>query len=278
MRAEELSLPHLTEDSSSVIRGHLRAIRGAFIAHWRLTSTSVETLAWLLFSLPLVAIAAWTTRESGDPAILAFVAVGAALIAVWNGTVFQVGWSLAGERFEGTLDFQIMSRTPSMLIMVGKAVAIAGFGTVSGVIAFVTAMLVAQEAPDVASVPLLLVSLCFTMLALITASFIFAPSMMLFRGRSGIFNLFQPLVVVLSGFLYPIELLPAGFEIAAKFVPTSWAMASVIRSIEDGSLSWRLLGDWAMVLLLTAVFFAFAWWMFRKIEMKLRVTGDLSGE
>ena len=80
---------------------------------------------------------------------------------------------------------------------------------------------------------------------------------------------------VLSGFLYPVTQLPGALQIAARFLPTSWAMEGVIRSVEGSASNWRIAGDWSAALAIAAVYLALTFLMFRKVEKRLKVTGAL---
>ena len=75
--------------------------------------------------------------------------------------------------------------------------------------------------------------------------------------------------------LYPVRLLPDSVEPIARFIPTSWAMESVMRSMQTGSLSMRMAGDWAVTLALTLLFLALTYLMFRVVERRVRVDGSL---
>ncbi len=253
----------------------MRAIGAAFRQELKLMANTAMSLAWLMIAVAPVATAAWIAKANDNPAVLTYIAVGAFLYAIWNGTVFRVGWSLVGEMSQGTLEFQFVSRTSPAAVMLGKAVAIAAGGIASGLIASATVIAVGQKTPEIANFVLLFVSLGFALVAMISLSFIFAPFTLLARGRGGFFGPIQPFGALFSGFLYPVSLLPEGFEIAARFLPTAWAMEAVIRSVEDGDLSWRMVGEWGMAMLLTVVALALSYFLFRTVEQRIRINGAL---
>ena len=256
--------------------GYIYAVRAAFIQQWQVAIGTANFLGLGIGAIPLVAMLAWIASESDDPTVLAYISVGVFLMVVWNTSVFRIGAALSGELFQGTLELNLMSRSPLMLVMLGKVLALAAFSSLTGIAAVVTVLAVSQQFIDVANVPLLLISLIFAMPALIDGGFIFTPLLVLVGGRPGFFNAILPFGVVFGGFLYPISLLPAGLQTIARFLPTSWAMDGVIRSVEGGGPAWRIAGDWGVALALTALYLTLTYFMFRKVEERVRVTGILS--
>jgi ABC-2 type transport system permease protein len=263
-----------SENSTGIVIGYLYAIRAAFIQQLIVIRGSANYAGVFINQIPTVALLAWIVGGSVTPSALAYISVGAAMMVIWNNVVFRMGWSLSDELFEGTLDLNMVSRTPMMLVMFGKALALAAFSTLSGAAAFLLVVLVSQRMIDVANAPLF-VSLGIAMFALIMSGFMFAPLMVLVWGRAGFFNAILPFGVAFSGFLYPITRLPGGLEVVARFLPTSWAMDAAIRSVEGGD-TWRVIGSCGAGLALTGAYSMLIYLMFKKVEERVRVTGILS--
>ena len=253
---------------------NLRVIRFAFFQQLKMAAANLTSFALIANNIPTAAMLAWIANSGSDARVLAHVAVGVFMMAVWNYTLFNVGWSLSGELFSGTLELSLISRTPLVVVMFGKSIAVAAYGMVAGLAGLIGYFAVAQEVPEVASLPLLILSIGIALLALITTTFMFAPFTVLYGGRAGFFNGIQPLGVALSGFLYPVSLLPTGLEIIGRLLPLSWGTDAILVSIRNGDLS-RIVSDWALALLLTAGAFMVALLMFRAVERRLRVTGAL---
>ena len=254
--------------------GHIYAMRAAYLQQWRL-SIGAYNLISIFDYIPVVAVLSWIATRSDNPAVLAYVSVGVFLMVIWNMSIFRMGWSLNNEAFQGTLELSLVSRTPIVLVMFGKALALATFSTITASVAVVALLAFSRSWVDVASVPLLLGSFAVAMFALIACGFIFAPVMVLARGRGGFFNAILPFGTVLSGFLYPISLLPGGLHTVARFLPTSWAMEALIRSTEGGASTWRIAGDWMAALAIATVYLGLTYLMFRIVEKRIRVTGAL---
>ena len=195
-------------------------------------------------------------------------------MSFWGWGTFYTGYSLAVEFNQGTLDHNLVSRTPLMLIMFGKALGAMTSGIPGGLLAFLLVLLVTRDLIEVSNPVALVVALGVAMVSIIVMGFTLTPLFLLSRGRPGLFNAILPLGIVLSGFLYPVSLFSSGVEVVARFLPTSWAMEGVIRSVDGGTASWAA-SDVGIALGLSLAYLVFTYFLFRKVEHRIRVTGSL---
>ena len=244
----------------------------AFKQQWRLVSNISDRLVFTLGSLPNVALLAWIAKISESSLVLAYVSVGVIAMGIWNSSVFRVGWSLMEELIQGTLDLNVVSRTPLMMVAFGKTIAHILSGAISGMVGFCVVLAISQKWVHVDNIPLLVLSLAAGIIALATGVFVFAPLMVWARGRGGFFNAIIPFGVVCSGFFYPIATLPMGLEIIALGLPTSWAMNAVIQSIDGGSVPHVAKGC-LMGVGMSAVYLIVTALLFRTVEHRMRVKG-----
>jgi ABC-type multidrug transport system permease subunit len=127
----------------------------------------------------------------------------------------------------------------------------------------------------VADIGLLVVSLIFVFIGLIATSIFFAPLMVLVGARGGFTHAILPFGSVLSGFILPIVKLPQALEVLARWVPSSWAMESVWRSVQ-GPGSWsQIMTGWGVCILVSIVWFAVTYFMYNIVEKRIRITGTL---
>ena len=202
--------------------------------------------------------------------------VGSFLAIIWYACVYRLGRTLSYEIYEGTMELQMVTRTPLMLIMVGQALAIAAVNSMGGVMAFALAHTVSQRLVTIANVPLFIVSLLFALIALLTAGFILTPFAVLMKGRSGVFSGLVWFGAVFGGLVFPVSAFPYGLEIIARLLPTSWAMEAVARSMTGDGSTLEVAGNWAVALGLMALYLVVTYLMFRKVEERVRMTGTLS--
>lgn len=253
----------------------VRAILAAFIQQWKTTATSIFSLSFLITAVPTVSVLAWIAIKSNSADVFTYLLVGAPIMAIWNGVVFRVGWSLSSELSGRTLEFAMISRTPMMLVLFGKTLAQLAYGIPTGIIALLTMFIVTRQLPAVANIPCLIVSLLFVIIGLAVTSLLFSPLMVLVGGRAGFFNAIMPLGVLVSGFMFPVDQLPIGLEVFARLLPTSWAMSGVWQSIRSIDTLWSIFAAWGACLLTSALLLIITYIMFKAVEKRIRITGAL---
>ena len=114
--------------------GHLYALQGAFLQRWRVTASRYQILLVGISQVPTAAAAAWIARASAEQGISLAIAVGASFVVVWNVCVFRTGFSLLDERWAGTLELNLLSRSPLTLVMLGKSLAFVVFFAMVGLL------------------------------------------------------------------------------------------------------------------------------------------------
>jgi ABC-type multidrug transport system permease subunit len=254
----------------------LRAVFSAFLQQWKTTSASIINVSAFIGGVPIAAVLAWIAIRSDNPNVLNYILVGAPLMTIWNMVIFRVGWSLNTELNGRTLEFCMISRTPMIILMFGKALAQIAYSIPAGIIALIAMFLVTRQLPHVASYPLLFVSLCCIIIGVAIIGLLLAATMVLVGGRAGFFNAIIPLGALLTGFIFPIDRLPIGLEVVARLLPTSWAMAGIWQSIRGPDSVWSVAGIWAAFILASAVLLGITYLMFKTVEKRVRITGVLA--
>jgi ABC-type multidrug transport system permease subunit len=258
------------------MRKYLRASRFAFKQQWRRTFTPYEMFFPILTALAPAIGAGYVVGQSGNPVAAGYVFVGVALMSMWTLGIFYTGFSLADEHFEGTLDLLMTTRTPIVLIVFAKALAIMVWQTPAAVVSFLVVFAFAEGRADIASPGLLLISGLLAIAAVIAFSFVFSPLGFVTGIRGGAYSGLMPLGAAMSGFLYPIDLLPGALELAAKCIPSAWAMEAVVASVNGVESQQRLALDWIATIGLTAAYLLLSALLFRRAERQVRETGALA--
>ncbi len=262
--------------SDSHLAGDLRAVAAAFRQQWsgEMLRPAMIYSPFMQVLGPAIAVA-WIVGQSRNPMALTYALVGAALMQVWMWTVHRTGWSVANEHEMGTLELMMTTRTPLPLVMFGKSLAIIAFMTLPGLMTAGLVVLAAGGLPPVAQPVAFGFSILLAMVTVVATSFIFAPVSYLLGAKGGFFNGIMPLGAAISGFLYPSDLLPPVLQAMARALPTSWAMAAVVRAQTSPSFDAAMAREWAVAAGLTGLSFAFALWMFSAVERRVRVLGNL---
>ena len=159
---------------------------------WKIIFATRDYVPVILISVPMVALVAWVAKVGDNPEVLAYISIGSALVTLWNGLIQRMGWLVAIEIWNGTLEHNILSRTPLIMAMLSKAVSLLAGGFLAAIAAFLAVVLVGQDLLNVASMGLLLVSLVFAVSTLLVCGFIFAPFYVIAGGWPGFFNAINP--------------------------------------------------------------------------------------
>jgi len=253
---------------------YLRALAACFRQQWRLTFTPYDMSFPILTALGPAIGAGYVVGKSGNEVAISYVFVGSALMAMWTLGMFYTGWVLAAEHFQGTLDLLITTRTPVSLVIFGKALAIFAWQMPAAIVSFLVVLAFSGGAPAIEKPLLLFISGLVAVCAVLVFGFIFAPLGFLSGARAGFINALMPLGAAISGFLYPIGVLPGALEAFARCIPSAWAMEAVVRSVDGGATS-RIIVAWAVSIALIAVYLVATVALFRVAEARVRVTGNL---
>ena len=257
--------------------GHLLAVRGAFLQQWRVTARVRELVLITFFQAPLAIGLGWVARSSDEPAIVATVAIGAGLMILWNMAVFYTGFAMVGELVDGTLELNMLSRSPVALVMLGKSLAFMTFYAMPAAIGGVGAWLMAGSNASAARPEMFALSVVVVLASVVVVQFLFAPLTLLVGGTSGFFNAIMPAGVVLSGYLYPVATLPFGLEVVARILPTSWAMEAFVWSLTGSHGASDILLRLLVAVGLSLVFILLERYIFRLAETRAQLQGSLTG-
>ena len=252
-----------------------RALRQAFHQQWRQMLVLNGIISPVIGALGPAAVIGYIAGRSDNPTAISYVFVGASLSILWNNGIFRTGWSLAEEHNAGTLDLMLTTRTPVALIMLGKALSIIAFASIAGIVTFFVVLGISRQVPPVDNAALFLISGLVALGTVIVSSFFFAPFSFLAGVRGGFFNAIMPFGAVVSGFLYPIDVLPASLEAVARLLPTAWAMQAVVHSIDGSASGLMVVIDLFVAVGLSILLLVVSFLLFLKVEQRVRLSGSL---
>jgi ABC-2 type transport system permease protein len=255
----------------------IRAIFAAFRQHWKSTTSNIWSLAFFISSIPQVAIYAWISVQNPNPSVLAYLIIGAPLMAIWHSVFFGISTSLNAEIRNGTIEFTMISHTSMLVVLFGKALAMMVFGIPVGIVSVGTMLAITQQMPQIVSYPYVIISVIVIFIGLAVTGLTMAPIIALTRGRTGgMYTPMIPIIITFSGFLFPVSNLPPWLGIISRIIPSSWGMDSVLQAVKGPDSFWAVASGWLYCLLVSAILFVFTFAMFKLVEKRLRVTGLMS--
>lgn len=229
----------------------------------------------LIESVPVTITYAWLAIQSNNSDLLTHILVGAPMIAVWATMSLQLGQLLDSEIWNRTFIFVLISRTAIPVVMLGRMLGEVIMHIPTAILSVSIVLILAPQIPSIASPGFFALSVVVAVISLVSTTMIFAPFVVMVRGRAGFMSIFILAGIVLGGFLYPIDRLPMAFGIVSRVLPTSWAMSSVWESV-GGVSPWSSIAlKWATSLLMSLTYLVSSYLLFKVIRKRITVSGTL---
>jgi len=257
----------------------LRHYGRVVIAAFEMTLRQNVLDAFILFTalvqpLIIALLALWMLRERGrDYAI--FVVVGSGMTGLWSIVLFIGGNSINVERWIGTLETLVGLPTPMPVIIFGKNLANVAQSLSSMVAAYLLASLLFGYPLRVEQPSLFVISLAFTVVAFVSFGLIIAPVFVMNPGVQGWQNAMEFPIYILSGFLFPIALLPEWTTPLSYLLAPYWAACALHATSSGGASLTEVAFCWAMMLLFSLIYLFISSWLFRLMIRKARADATL---
>ena len=257
------------------LRPYGRAVAAAFEMTLRQNVMDLFILFTALIQpLVIALLALWMLREQGgDYAI--FVVVGSGMTGLWSIVLFVGGNSINWERWTGTLETLVGLPTPVPAIIFGKNLANVGLSLSSMVAAYFLASLLFGYPLRVEQPLLFVISLAFTVVAFVSFGLIIAPVFVINPGVQGLQNAMEFPVYILSGFLFPIALLPGWTTPLSYLLAPYWAACALHGASSGGASLTEIAFCWAMMLLFSLIYLYISSRLFRLMIRKARADATL---
>jgi ABC-2 type transport system permease protein len=251
-----------------------RAISASFVVQLKLRV--VNHLSWfgvivqpVIFSV--IALILFVTTGHSEHANYAV--FGGGLVGLWSATLFNAGLDIQAERWNGTLEEICGCPTPLAAIVAGKVAASIIVSLVSFVVCLAVAYVAFGIVPRLDPLPFA-ASMAMTVVTFYSLALILAPFFVLIRLVAGLVNVFELPVYLLCGFMFPLAQEPGWVQALSKVVAPSWAIQSLYAAVGEGEQHYAF--SWLMSGVLVVVNAGISYWLFRKVDARVRVTGTLT--
>lgn len=214
-------------------------------------------------------------RNSGTQNFLAYVVLGAGLMAVWSCICFSSAGDINRERFSGTLALIFAAPAGFPAIIFGKIIGNTILSLVSMGISLATAVVLYRVPLHLGSPLYFFIGLLAAILAFIVISSVIACLLTLSRKTTLYMNCIEIPLILLCGFVYPIEALPNWLHPVSYMLSPTWAVELLrmgVWGVEDPSLFWKKL---AVLLALSGVYAVASMALFRSIDKQVRIRASL---
>lgn len=246
----------------------------------RLQIAQLSANGYMLFTVVLqtffIAVTAmYVLRHRGDFDPM-FVVVGAGLSGLWSIALLDGGWAIQNERWQGTLELVAVSPSPLLLIVGGRLVGSMIFSLLSMVVSYMTGAWLFGYSMHVHAPLAFVAALALGVASLWATGMLLAPIGILWRTAQRFLGILEYPVYALSGFLFPILLLPGWSRPISYALPPYWAAAALHGAATGDIDAAELLTGFAIMVTESVIALAAARLLFGLVLRRARRDGTLS--
>lgn len=227
------------------------------------------------FTFTLVALMLFPEK---DGSVVLYAVLGGGILGMWGNSLRSSGFSVNYDRMNGTLEPLMVTPTPLMEVIAGRAIWNALMGLLNSLLIFFIAELVFQSGMRLADPLMFFIALILTLLSLSVIGMMFSAFFVFTRASSVLMQVLELPIFVVCGAMIPINMMPEWVWPISFVLPPSWGVDAL--QISGGVASGNpaglgFTGSIVMLLVITAVYLAATMALFRRMDVKARVTGSL---
>ena len=257
------------------MRSLIRAGWRSFVTSMRLRVVSPWAyLNWLVFTVLFASVGLFVLTSNGFERV-AYGVLGGGIIGFWSVAYLEGGNAIQGERWEGTLEQIFAVPTPLFVIVIGKI-----FGSLLlGFLSFIPTVALAYFGFHAVLPGFDPLRFAISMGVLATTFFVISvaltPLFAISRTAFTVLNGLELGVYGLCGFMFPISQLPGWLQPISLALSPTWATRALYAAASPSAGS-DITNDWFIALGLSAVYLAASIFLYRFVEFRARVTGELA--
>ncbi len=214
-------------------------------------------------------------RGSARENFTSYVILGAGLMGLWSCICFSSAGDINRERFSGTLPLIFSAPARFSTVILGKIIGNTLLSLVTLLLSFLTALILYGVWPQVESPLYLLLSLFAAILCFISISAIAAYLLTLSRKTQLYMNCIEIPVILLCGFVFPVEALPRFLWPLSYALSPTWAvklMRMSVSGVSDIGAYWE---TFAVLAGMTALYAILGTLLARTIDKQVRINATL---
>jgi ABC-2 type transport system permease protein len=213
-------------------------------------------------------------RHAGRQDLTAYAAIAPVFIALWWLALFNSGWTITTERWNGTIEMLVAAPSSFAANIFGRITTTTLVGVVSFVETWGVARLIFGTKVTIHHVWPFLATVVVTLAAMAGTAVAMAALFVLARNATTFSNSASFPFYVLGGILVPVSVLPHWIQPLSSAVFLSWSadlLRAALRPTQMHDFAFRL----GMVGLLGGCGLAVGVWSMRVILVRVRASGEL---
>lgn len=252
---------------------------------WQQMKVQVHMRALQPFSFGLIvtqpvifsAVGYFLARAAGKTQIdLIHTVIGSGIMGLWSTMLFMSFYDLRSDRREGTLEGMVGSPTPLLSILSVRIFTNVLFGSLSFLLSALSAFLIFRFMPPAENLPSILVSLGVQFFGFWCIGLFLSHWSVVSRLTGYFVNYLELPVGLITGFMFPVSVLPQWAQKLSMLTPFSWSFNALSASLQPNPDLQQLAGNWLVSIGVAGCYLSITLLMSRKLEDMIRVTGELS--
>ena len=176
-------------------------------------------------------------KSSGRIDFGVYIILGSSLMSLWTNICFSSIGDINRERMMGTLPYLYVSLVNFNVIIVAKMIANIILSLLSVIITIMFSYLLYGVTVSIDNPLWILISIFITIISFSIISMFVAYTMLLTRKTQLYMNLVDIPVVILSGFVFPITILPTQLQLLSNILLPTWAVKLMREVLTEGMSS-----------------------------------------
>lgn len=214
-------------------------------------------------------------RNSGQADFAAYAILGAGLMGLWSCICFSSAGDINRERYSGTLSLIFVAPAGFQTILWGKVLGNTLLSLATLFFSWLTAKTLYGAAFPIRQPGFLLLAFLAAVACFLSISILTAWLLTLSRKTTLYMNVIEIPVILICGFVFPVELLPVWARVLSCGLPPTWAvklLRMAVAGVPDRAAFWQAL---AILAALTAVYAALSRLLYEQIQKQVRIRAAL---
>jgi len=212
-------------------------------------------------------------RNSGNENFGTYVILGAGLMGVWSCICFSSAGDINRERWSGTLSMIFVTPADFQLIIFGKILGNTILSLLTLILSFITAKILYGVDISIAQPFYTIFAFLWVVVCFIVFSMLIAYLLTLSRKTALYMNLIEIPIVLLCGFVFPVDFLPEWVQAISNVLPPTWAVKLLRLSILPiDETYWYVFG---VLILVTVIYMLITAFAYRLIDKQVRKSATL---
>jgi ABC-2 type transport system permease protein len=251
----------------------LRLVRTGWLFHLKSLALSgffLLTSVWL--PVLIATISYYMFKAGGRPGTLFYASLGAGVYGIWSATLFGSGGAIQWQRWQGTLEVLVAAPAPFMLVLLPLTLATSTQGVYSVAATLLWGKLVFGIPFTIAHPFWFALAVPATIVGLGLLGLVLATTFVLYRHANALSNMLEWPVLLITGMLVPLALLPGWVTPLAWLLAPTWGMRAIRAAALGGDPGPAI----AMTLLLGLAYLAIGTVLLKNFERLARKNATLS--